>query len=298
MSDTSDEAHMIPLNAIRVVNPRVRDRKKFDLIVRNIEQVGLKRPITVTVRADAKPNEPSYDLVCGQGRLEAFMALGQTHIPALVKGFDRHASLLASLVENIARRRVRAIDQIQAIKWMAEQGQSYDEISRKTGLGAGYVKDILGLLEKGEERLLDAALHERIPITVAMKISESADENVQRVLMEAYERKEITQKSLASFRDLVQHRKCFGRAYGPGRNKGAGRQRTSVDSFVASYRAQAERQKLLIKKARVCEARLLSITAAFRVLLADEDFVTLLRAEKIGTLPKFMAERIKEELGT
>jgi hypothetical protein len=116
--------------------------------------------------------------------------------------------------------------------------------------------------------------------------------------MEAYERKEITQKSLASFRDLVQHRKCFGRAYGPGRNKGAGRQRTSVDSFVASYRAQAGRQKLLIKKARVCEARLLSITAAFRVLLADEDFVTLLRAEKIGTLPKFMAERIKEETRT
>lgn len=290
----SDEAHLIPVQAIRVVNPRVRDRKKFDLIVRNIEQVGLKRPITVTVREGAKAEEPTYDLVCGQGRLEAFISLGQTHIPALVKGFDRNASLLASLVENIARRRVRAIDQIQSIKWMAEQGQGYDEISRKTGLGAAYVQDILGLLEKGEERLLDAALHERIPITVAMKISETADEDVQRVLMEAYERKEVTQKSLASFRDLVQHRKCFGRAYGPGRSKGPGRHRTSVDSFVASYRAQAARQKLLIKKARACEARLLSITAAFRVLLADEDFVTLLRAEKIGTLPKFMAERIKE----
>lgn len=296
MKPSTDDAHLIPVQSIRVVNPRVRDRKKFDLIVRNIEQVGLKRPITVTVREGTKPDEPAYDLVCGQGRLEAFIALGQTHIPALVKGFDRNASLLASLVENIARRRVRAIDQIQAIKWMAEQGQSYEEISRKTGLGAAYVQDILGLLEKGEERLLDAALHERIPITVAMKISETADEDVQRVLMEAYERKEVTQKSLASFRDLVQHRKCFGRAYGPGRNKGPGRHRTSVDSFVASYRAQAARQKLLIKKARACEARLLSITAAFRVLLADEDFVNLLRAEKIGTLPKFMAERIKEEV--
>lgn len=290
----SDEAHLIPVQSIRVINPRVRDRKKFEQIMRNIELVGLKRPITVTVREGAKPDDPCYDLVCGQGRLEAFVALGQTHIPALVKGFDRNASLLASLVENIARRRVRAIDQIQAIKWMAEQGQGCDEISRKTGLGAAYVQDILGLLEKGEERLLDAALHERIPITVAMKISETPDDDVQRVLMEAYERKEVTQKSLASFRDLVQHRKCFGRAYGPGRNRAGGRNRTSVDSFVASYRAQAARQKLLIKKARACEARLLSITAAFRVLLADEDFVTLLRAEKIGTLPKFMAERIKE----
>lgn len=294
MTADDKEVQMIPVAAIRIVNPRVRDRKRFEVIVRNIEQVGLKRPISVTPIRTPAPDGIAYDLVCGQGRLEAFLALGQTHIPAFVKGFDRHASLIASLVENIARRRVRAIEQIQAIKWMRDQGQSYDEISQKTGLGSAYVQEIVVLIERGEDRLLDAVLHERIPISIATKIAETADEDVQRVLMEAYERKEFNQKTLSAFRDVVQQRRSFGAAYTSGRHQR--RQRRSVDGFVASYRAQAERQKLLIKKARACEARLLAITAAFRLLMADEDFVTLLRAEKIGTLPKFLAERIKDDL--
>lgn len=290
--NSAEDIQLVPVDAVRVLNPRVRDRKRFELIVANIKQVGLKRPITLTPNPEASPGSPPFDLVCGQGRLEAFIALGQTHIPALIRGYDRQHTLLASLVENIARRRVRAIDQIQAIRWMHETGQSNAEISRKTGLGEPYVADLIGLLAKGEERLLDAALHGRIPITIATKIAEGNDEDTQRILMEAYERKEITQKSLGRFRDLIQHRRSLGRALDSRRHRT--RHRNSVDDFVASYRAQAGRQRLLIKKARSCEARLLSITAAFRVLLADEDYVTLLRAERLGTLPKFLADRIKD----
>lgn len=292
MKIEAEDIQLVLVQAIRVVNPRVRDRKRFDMIVENIKKTGLKRPITLTPCPDAKAGELTFDLVCGQGRLEAFIALGQTHIPALVRGYDRQHTLLASLVENIARRRVRAIDQIQAIRWMHDNGQNYADIGRKTGLGEQYVANIIILLEKGEERLLDAALHERIPITIAMKIAEGADADTQKILMEAYERKEITQKTMGSFREIIQHRKTFGRTLSADRGKS--RHRNSVDDFVASYRAQAGRQKLLIKKARACEARLLSITAAFRVLFADEDFVTLLRAEKMGTLPRFLAERIKD----
>ena len=38
-----------------------------------------KKPITVSPREDG-----GYDLICGQGRLEAFIALGQTEIPAVI----------------------------------------------------------------------------------------------------------------------------------------------------------------------------------------------------------------------
>jgi ParB family chromosome partitioning protein len=180
MKAMPEEVRLISISAIRVINPRVRDKTKFELIVRNIEAVGLKRPITVTARPRQDGNEPQFDLACGQGRLEAFIALGQTQIPALVRGFDQEEGLLASLVENIARRRVRAIDQIQAIKWMRDQGQSFQEISQRTGLGEPYVADIIGLLERGEERLLDAVLHERIPVTIATKIAESPDADSQK----------------------------------------------------------------------------------------------------------------------
>ena len=46
----------------------------------SIARLGLKKPITVTQR----PGKTRVDLVCGRGRLEAFTALGQTKIPAIV----------------------------------------------------------------------------------------------------------------------------------------------------------------------------------------------------------------------
>jgi hypothetical protein len=59
----------IPIDRITVVNPRHRNKRVFKEIVENIATIGLKRPITVTRRAEAEG--PFYDLVCGQGRLEA-----------------------------------------------------------------------------------------------------------------------------------------------------------------------------------------------------------------------------------
>ena len=76
MNSSDDYAvELIPIERITVINPRVRNKKIFKEIVENIAEIGLKRPITVTRRDDA--DGPRYALVCGQGRLEAYQALGQ-----------------------------------------------------------------------------------------------------------------------------------------------------------------------------------------------------------------------------
>ncbi len=287
----SSNVQLIPVDRIRIVNPRVREKKKFEKIVESIGALGLKRPITVTVGAPDDDGREMFDLVCGQGRLEAFVSLGQTKIPALVRGFSKTDGLLASLIENIARRRGRALDHIRSIQWMKDQAQSVDQIAAKTGLAPEYVKSILSLLKNGEDRLLDAVLHGKIPITIAVGISGASDDESQRVLMEAYERKEMNQKTLHAFRRIVDLRKTFGRNYNP---RGRKTSRTTADSLVRAYRMETQKQKLLVRKAKLCEARLLSISAAVRVLVADEDFVNLLRAEDLSTLPKFLAERAKE----
>lgn len=290
---TSDEtrARMIPVDRIRVVNPRVRDQKKFQKIVENIAAIGLKKPISVTVGNRAEDGGETFDLVCGQGRLEAFIALGQKEIPALIRGLSKADSLLASLVENIARRRGRALDQIRTIQWMKDQGNSYSDIAVKTGLGADYVRSILSLLRNGEERLLDAVLHGKIPITIAVGISGATDDESQRALMEAYERKEMNQKTLRFFRHLVDLRRSIGRGYGQQKNRGPSH--TTAESLVRAYRLETQRQRIMVKKAQLCEARLRNVFAAFKVLIADEDYVNLLRAEGLHTMPKFLAERAR-----
>src|SRR5271169_5694739 len=91
---------MIPVNAVDVVNPRSRNRRVFSELVASIAHLGLKKPITVS----AKNGGASYDLVCGQGRLEAFIALGQAEIPAVVIESSEEDCYVMSLVENLARR--------------------------------------------------------------------------------------------------------------------------------------------------------------------------------------------------
>ena len=289
---TEQQVRLIPVDRIRVVNPRVRDQTKFARIVESISTLGLKKPITVTIGESKNHEAESFDLVCGQGRLEAFKALGQTKIPALVRGLSKTDGLLASLVENIARRRVRTLDQIKMIEWMSERGQHPEEIARKTGLGREYVVDILSMLKKGEERLLEAVLHGKIPITIAMRISGESDDDSQRVLMEAYERKEMNQKTITAFKRVLDQRRYIGRKYGPRRRDPT--KRTSADSLVRAYRHETQRQQLMVRKAKLCEVRLLSTSAAFNVLVRDEDYINLLRAEKLDTMPKFLAERARQ----
>ena len=154
--DDEKRVRLIPVDRIRIVNPRVRDKVKFERVVDSIAKLGLKKPITVTVGKPGDDGVESFDLVCGQGRLEAFKSLGQKEIPALVRGLSKTDGLLASLIENIARRRVRSLDQIQMIQWMKDQGHGHADIASKTGLGEDYVRDILKMLTNGEERLLGA----------------------------------------------------------------------------------------------------------------------------------------------
>ncbi|HYI93060.1 MAG TPA: ParB N-terminal domain-containing protein [Bryobacteraceae bacterium] len=94
---------LIPISEIRVVNPRSRNRISFNAIRQSIASVGLKKPITVQQR-DIAEDGTRYNLVCGQGRLEALRELGETMIPAVIKQAPEEECYLMSLIENLAAR--------------------------------------------------------------------------------------------------------------------------------------------------------------------------------------------------
>ena len=98
------ELRMIPIAQIEVLNPRERNKQVFEQIVDNIKSVGLKKPITVTARPGENGAE-KYLLVCGEGRLKAFMALGESTIAAMVIDVSDEDAFIMSMVENIARRK-------------------------------------------------------------------------------------------------------------------------------------------------------------------------------------------------
>jgi ParB family chromosome partitioning protein len=294
MKTTQQEIQFISIERIRVLNPRSRDPKKFGEIIDNIQTIGLKRPITVRLIAGSKKGEEHYEIVCGQGRFEAFKASGMTTIPAIVRTYGKKDALLASLVENIARRPVRAIEQIETIRWMQERGQDVSAIEKKTGLGKIYVNNILRLLSKGEERLLDAVLHKRIPITFAIRISESKDEEIQLLLLKAYENGEVKRGTLTELRKIAGMREAWGKQYGKVISQKP--RKTTTEQFMTQWKKRVENKRITMKKAHIIESRNLSIVAAFRVLIKDENFLNALRAEKLDTIPSQLIKKLKEEI--
>jgi len=283
----------IPPEQIRVLNPRVRNRRIFDEIVENISRVGLKRPITVSRRADTDPVE--YDLVCGQGRLEAFIKLGQGTIPAIIINADERECLVMSLVENCARRQHKAIDIMREIGALRKRGYSNRQIGDKIGFSSEYENMIAGLLDRGEERLVSAVEMGVLPLGLAVEISKAADENAQRALVEAYTEKKLRGKKLATVLRLLQQRQRRGRHLrdtSMGRKEGYKRPLTS-DALVRAYRQETDRQKLMIKKAELTQGRLLFVVEAFRLLRDDENFLTLLRAEGLEMMPTYLEDSLQ-----
>ncbi len=284
------KVEMIAIDQIRVLNPRVRNRRNFEEIVDNIARIGLKRPITVSKRPGTDPIE--YDLVCGQGRMEAFIELAQTAIPAIIIDADESECLVMSLVENCARRLHRTIDLMQEVGTLRKRGYNDRQIAEKIGVSPEYVNMIAGLLERGEERLVSAVEAGLLPLSLAIDIARTDDEGAQRALTQAYTEKKLRGKKLAAVRRLLQQRQRRGPQVPEsrfGRYNSAHRPLTS-EAIVRVYRQEADRQKLMIKKAELTQSRLLFVVEAIRTLRADEHFVTLLRAEGLETMPAYLEQ--------
>lgn len=290
----AQKVEMIPIDRITVVNPRIRNKKQFKEIISNIGSIGLKRPITVTRRMEA--GGPFYDLVCGQGRLEAFLALGQEYVPALVVSANKEDCLVASIVENCARRQHRAIDYLYDIGAMRGRGHSVPEIARMTGLSAEYVHAVVRLMEKGEERLLRSVETGQIPFSVAVQIAEAEEHEVQSALQNAYERKLLRGKKLIAAKRIVEQRQIRGK--GLKSNFRPRSQSISSEELVKAFQEDVDRKRVLIRRAETAKARLIFITEALRKLLSDRQFSNLLGEEGLISFPDALASKLEQRGGS
>lgn len=292
METRPQQIEMIPISRITVLNPRSRNKRQHREIVNNIEAIGLKRPITVSRRQG--PGGPRYDLVCGQGRLEAFQMLGQTEIPAVVIEAAEDECLVMSLVENIARRVQRPIDVMREIGELRKRGYNEADIARKIGVHNSWVSMVVSLLERGEERLLAAVETGLIPVTMAIEVARAETEEAQNLLLEAYETGKLKGKKLASVRRLLDLRlRGGGKGIGSSRmGPRAGNRRITANDLLQVYHREAEKQRILVKKSDFTQTRLLFVVEAIKDLLSDEGFVTLLRAEGLETMPRALTIKI------
>jgi ParB family chromosome partitioning protein len=277
----------IPISEITIANPRPRNKYTFDQIVTSISTVGLKTPITVSQR-EMSADGTRYDLVCGQGRLEAFLALGQRTIPAIIITASREDQYLMSLIENVARRPPSYLGLLKETKRLRENGYSITEIASKLGFASRYIATIATLLDNGEVQLLRLVESGRMPLTVAAEISCGTSAGIQRALTEAYEAGDLRGSKLKTARTLIRKRLAT-----TDRSKTSPKAALTGQAVAKEYQDHTRIQRALVKRATVVNERLILVAAVCRRLFDDDNFVTLLRAEDLSLISERLVDLTK-----
>lgn len=283
-----DVIEQISVEENRIVNPRTRNRMKWLSIVASIKAVGLKKPISVSRRESPDECGRQYDLICGQGRLEAHIELEQSTIAAVIVDVPEADRQLMSLVENFARRQSSNKSIYFEVRSLLERGYNGHTIAKKLGVERTHIHGVVRLVQQGEAWLTEKVEAGKLPISVAVEIASGNDGNIQKAMLEAYATGEIRGSKLQAVRKLIKQQK----------EKREGKKATPEKPLTGValanlYKQRVREQQRLVVKADQTKERLLMISTVMRELLADEDLITLLRAENIHDMPEQLAIRAR-----
>jgi ParB family transcriptional regulator, chromosome partitioning protein len=130
--------------------PRINfDKDRLAELTRAIQSQGIIEPLIVRRIGDASDIDgPRYELIAGERRLRAARAAGLEAVPVVVRELDDRAALEMSLVENIVREDLNAVEEGLAFFRLVDHfGLTQDEIALRVGKSRPYVSNSIRLLE-------------------------------------------------------------------------------------------------------------------------------------------------------
>lgn len=280
---SNNRIELIEISRIKIMNPRSRNKVVHDEIKNSIDTSGLRKPVSVR---EIKDSKYQYALICGQGRLEALSAIGENHVPAIIKEINQEDAYVMSLVENIARRKPRASELYERISEMSARGIADADIAKYLSCSENWVRSILLMLSKGERKLLAAVESGKIPLYLAVEFARSDGAETQDILINAYEKGIINSKNVGKIKDILSLRAVgvkdmAGPDFQPHRES----KRISPDELLSLYQDSVNEHKNLIAKYDyVIECLLICRTITID-LLANQEFVELLNKQGLHQVP-------------
>jgi len=272
----------IPIQDIDVINPRQRDKDRFEEIVESIGRVGLLKPILVNSRYLEEKGK--YELLCGEGRLLGCKKLGHEKILAEVISCYRKTGYVVSLVENMARKRYTTIELARLLYNLHQKGANVEKLSKITNRSTSFITQYLRLMKKGEERLIKAVEENRLPISIAARIATAPDEKVQDILMEAIEQKLMSGNDVHKVRKLIEARMA-GKKRLKRKDKKKGNSKAeiaqSLNELKKDFRITIKKQEEYIHKCKRLENTVSLLQGFIEALLKDKSFKKLIISEGI-----------------
>lgn len=117
------------------------DNDKIRTLAQSIEESGLIQPVLVHKK------EGKFYLVVGERRWRAFQYLKKSKIPAYVKEFNKNEMIINSLVENIQREDLNAIEVAEGLDELFKiSGLTQEKVAEKIGMNRTTLTNYLRLL--------------------------------------------------------------------------------------------------------------------------------------------------------
>ncbi|MFA4981979.1 MAG: ParB/RepB/Spo0J family partition protein [Candidatus Omnitrophota bacterium] len=214
----------IPISQIKTnkYQPRVDfNKERLEELVSSIREKGVVQPVLV------RRTTEGYELIAGERRLRAVRSLGIEKIPAIVRNVNDVDMLEISLIENIQREELNAMEEAIAFqKFITDFGFTQEKIAKVLGKDRSTIANtirLLGLPKKIQDYIVDGTItagHARalLPLpteidqmrvcTLIVKKGLSVREAENIVSSKSYGMRKITPKSdnnMADIESELQH---------------------------------------------------------------------------------------------
>ena len=149
--ESGEEAKLLKISLIQA-NPS-QPRKRFSdeelkELSESIKQFGVIQPLLV------KKQGPIYEIIAGERRFRAAKLAGLTEVPVLVRSYDEKLSREVSIIENIQREDLNAVEEALAYQSLiSEYDLSQEELAERLSKKRTTITNSLRLLKLEEEIL-------------------------------------------------------------------------------------------------------------------------------------------------
>ena len=178
LDETSEKSKIVELKVVEVEPNRKQARKEFNYkkleeLAESIKTFGVLQPIIV-----AKKNG-YYEIIAGERRWRASKLANMKTIPAIIREDEDEENTHISIIENVQRENLNAIEKAQGYKEAMENyNLSVEEFAKKIGKTKSAITDILQIL-KLSDKVLELARRENLSETGCKMLLEIEDEDKQ-----------------------------------------------------------------------------------------------------------------------
>ncbi len=194
---------IVPLDHIEQnpEQPRLAmNQEALDELAASIREHGVLQPILV------RPVGPNtYQLIAGERRWRASQQAGLESIPALIEDIDDDTALEISIIENLQREDISALDEAAMFdRMVTEHGYSIRKLADKLGKDKGYVENRLRLADAPDE-VRELVSLRKDTLSHAYELMKVEDPKRRRRLADQVARGELT---LIKLRDKIEGRRA------------------------------------------------------------------------------------------